>query len=218
MRSMLGSVAFDIEPPAGLEAQRAFIAGGSVTLTRPEMFPDAEIRYSRDATAPSLIYAGPIAISSTTDLTAQVVVDGRPGRSVRGHYVVAPPLTPVACEPPTYKYFENYRLVREGPLTTLIPEGVRKNWWSIRVTGTIEAKETGVYRFDLRSDDGSQLFIGGRMLIDNWGDHAPRTRSGEIALERGCHALRLDMYQHGGGYMLELNVSREGEMPRPVFR
>jgi hexosaminidase len=210
-------VAYDIEPPSGLEPQRAFIDAGTITLTRPEMFPDAEIRYSLDATAPSLVYAGPIAISATTDLTAQVVVDGRAGRSVHGHYVVAPPLQPVACEPPRYKYFENTTLVREGSLTTLIPADVREHWWSIRVTGTFEAKETGVYRFDLRSDDGSQLFIGGRMLIDNWGDHAPRTKSGEIALERGCHALRLDMYQHGGGYTLSLDVSHGAEKPRPVF-
>src|SRR5262249_47713579 len=153
-----------------------------VTLTRPEMFPDAEIRYSLDGGTPSLVYNRPIAFSRTTDFVAQLVVDGRPGRAARGHQVVAAAKAPIECMKPRYQYFESYQLVREGPLTMLIPDGVREHWWSLRVIGTFEAPETGVYRFDLRSDDGSQLFVAGQLLIDNWGDHAPRTRSAEIAL------------------------------------
>jgi hexosaminidase len=131
---------------------------------------------------------------------------------------VAPPRTPGECgATPAFAYSEDGKPIRSGPLKTLIPSGVRKNDWSLSVTGSFPAPVTGIYRFDLTSDDGSELFVGDARLIDNSGDHAPRLRSAEIALERGCHPLRIEMNQHGGGYALSLEVSRDGEKPHAVF-
>jgi hexosaminidase len=210
-RAQLVGVAYDIEAPHGLEPQRAFVDGGVLTLTRPDMFPDAEIRYSVDGGAPSLKYERPISVMKTTDFVAQLFVDGRSGHVARGRYVVEPARAPGGCRNARFRYFEDGKLVREGAVTTLVPAGVRAQNWSLSVSGSFTASATGIYRFDLTSDDGSQLFIGDALLIDNGGDHAPRLRSGEIALQKGCHPLRLEMTQHGGAYTLSLDVTRPGQ-------
>jgi hexosaminidase len=211
------AVAYDIEAPHGLDPQHAFIDAGTLTLTAPEMFSDAEIQYALDGGTPSQRYTGPISVTRTTDFTAQLVVGNRRGDIVRGRYVVAPPRPAGACAAPRFTYSEAGKRVRTGALTTLIPRGVRDFDWELAVTGTFKASADGVYRFDLKSDDGSRLFIGDELLIDNGGDHAPRLRSGEIALSAGCHPLKLDFTQHGGAYSLSLDVSRDSEPPLPVF-
>jgi hexosaminidase len=211
------TVAYDIEAPHGLDPQRAFIDAGTLTLIAPEIFADAEIQYALDGGAPSQRYTGPILVTRTADFTAQLVVGNRRGNVVRGRYVVAPPRPAGACAAPRFTYSEAGKRVRSGTLTTLIPRGVRDFDWELAVTGTFKAPADGVYRFDLKSDDGSRLFIDDELLIDNGGDHAPRLRSGEIALSAGCHPLKLDFTQHGGAYTLSLDVSRDSEPPHPVF-
>jgi beta-glucosidase len=52
------------------------------------------------------------------------------------------------------------------------PEGIEKeNGFSIIWEGQLRAPETGVYALALGSDDGSRLYINGKLVIDNWGWH-----------------------------------------------
>ena len=80
--------------------------------------------------------------------------------------------------------------------------------YALRYTGYVTVPTDGVYTFTTGSDDGSQLFIGSTLVVDNDGNHSLLERSGSIGLKAGTHALTVTYYQDGGGD--QLNVSYEG--------
>lgn len=85
--------------------------------------------------------------------------------------------------------------------------GIPKDDWSARFQTCLELDEETKVRFKLTSDDGSRLFIEGERVVDNWGDHGPRARSGTRTLEAGSHHLQIDYYEARHGAKLELEVA-----------
>lgn len=85
-------------------------------------------------------------------------------------------------------------LWRDAPAPGLPPDG-----WSCRYEGYLLIKEAGEYEFHITSDDGSRLYIDGKQVIDNWGNHGPQRRSGKLELRAGWHRLRIDHYDHQYG-------------------
>jgi outer membrane protein OmpA-like peptidoglycan-associated protein len=53
----------------------------------------------------------------------------------------------------------------------------------------------GYYDFHLTSDDGSRLWINGKLVIDNDGDHKMTLKSDTILLQKGIHEIKLWYYQ-----------------------
>jgi hypothetical protein len=91
----------------------------------------------------------------------------------------------------------------------------RFEWFAIDYTGRFWVKNPGVYRFHLLSDDGSRLWIDGRLVVDNDGIHAPRLMHGEIELSEGPHRIEVAYFQGPrAGVALVLSVSRPGESSR----
>ena len=62
----------------------------------------------------------------------------------------------------------------------------------------------GLYLFSLRSDEGSQLYIGDELVVDHDSVNTNRIASGEIALETGLHAFRLVYFEQSGEQSLTL--------------
>ncbi|SDG45472.1 beta-glucosidase [Lentzea fradiae] len=84
--------------------------------------------------------------------------------------------------------------------------GVNSDNWSARWVGTLTAPVTGTYDFALTSDDGSSLYIDGRHVIDNWGDHATQTRWASVPLEGGVpHQVVVDYSEAEGFANLSLD-------------
>ncbi len=67
-----------------------------------------------------------------------------------------------------------------------------------RWTGILRCPKDGTYTFATESDDGSQLFIDGKLVVDNSGLHAMREREGRVDLVAGDHDFRLDFIQGEG--------------------
>ena len=59
-------------------------------------------------------------------------------------------------------------------------------------------RRTATYTFFTKSDDGSQLFVDGKLVVDNGGLHAMRERQGQLKLTAGDHDLRVDFIQGEG--------------------
>ena len=78
-------------------------------------------------------------------------------------------------------------------------------WFDIRYTGAFYVAVPGQYRFRVVSDDGAILTIDGQRVVDNDGQHATQSRSGEITLEAGNHELVLEYFQ-GPRYHIALQV------------
>ncbi len=88
--------------------------------------------------------------------------------------------------------------------------------FGLRWKGLIEIESEGEHRFRLVSDDGSHLWIDGREVIDDGGEHAPVTREGGIELEPGLHTIEVTFYEHHGGQLFELSWAPPGEPLGPI--
>lgn len=77
--------------------------------------------------------------------------------------------------------------------------------YSIRWTGQFIPPATQTYHFAMGSDDGSRLYIDGKLVVDNWGQHGDEYQTGSIDLQAGRpYAIRIDYFQGGGDAAVHL--------------
>ena len=77
-----------------------------------------------------------------------------------------------------------------GTVATIDPSPRRRNeWFALQFNGYVSVPTDGLYTFFTHSDDGSQLYIGSTLVVENNGMHGARERSGSIGLKAGRHAL-----------------------------
>ncbi len=67
------------------------------------------------------------------------------------------------------------------------------------ITGVFNVAVNGTYTFELVSDDGSQLFIDGSLVVDNGGPHGPTSVSGDATLTAGLHCFEVQFFECCGG-------------------
>jgi len=92
----------------------------------------------------------------------------------------------------------------------------RVDWFVIEYNGRFWIQQAGDYDFSLSSDDGSKLYIDGKLVINNDGLHSVEERTGSATLKTGVHRIRVSYFQGpGDGVALILNVARPGEEWRP---
>jgi hypothetical protein len=83
--------------------------------------------------------------------------------------------------------------------------GLGADTFSVRWTGKVEPQVSGTYTFYTQSDDGVRLWVDGRLLVDNWTDHALAEDSGTISLLAGVgYDLRMEFYENGGDALARL--------------
>ena len=92
---------------------------------------------------------------------------------------------------------------------TLSPATQADNF-GFRYTGYISVPTDGQYTFSTASDDGSQLFIGSTLVVDNDGLHARAEQSGTIGLKAGKHAITVTYFEAAGGNTLEVSYQGPG--------
>ena len=71
----------------------------------------------------------------------------------------------------------------------------RFEWFAIAYDGKFWIENEGRYGFTVLSDDGSQLWVDEKMVVDNDGIHQPNQLEGSAILTRGVHAIRLAYFQ-----------------------
>ena len=69
----------------------------------------------------------------------------------------------------------------------------------------LQIEKGGSYTFYINSNDGSRLFIDGKLLIDNDEEHGARELSNTVELAPGMHSIRADYFQAGGGKVLTVS-------------
>ncbi len=68
-------------------------------------------------------------------------------------------------------------------------------YFAVDIAGVFQVPDSGIYRFRLKSDDGSQLFIDRQLVIDHDGVHGAISKRGEIELNAGRHGIRVWYFQ-----------------------
>lgn len=80
----------------------------------------------------------------------------------------------------------------------------RDNFFGFRFSGSIQIPTNGTYTFFVRSDDGAMLYIDGKLVVDNNGDHAPEEKRGNIPLPAGEHGIVTTYYNNGAGFEFDV--------------
>lgn len=107
--------------------------------------------------------------------------------------------------------FDSLLPVSTGSLDsiTLQPRS-RGDYYAFRFTTTIDAVTAGTYTFYTASDDGSQLFIDGQLVVNNDGLHAPLEMQGSVFLDAGRHQLVVTFFAKTGGDSLAVSWAGPG--------
>ncbi|MGM9735736.1 MAG: glycoside hydrolase family 3 C-terminal domain-containing protein [Candidatus Cryptobacteroides sp.] len=78
-------------------------------------------------------------------------------------------------------------------------EGMVSDGFSCRWEGVFTPDKDGIVRFILSGDDGYRLFVDGRNLGGDWGNHAISSRTIFLNVEAGkSYSLRFDFYDNAG--------------------
>jgi len=221
----------DVGEPPTIEADfNEFVDSLDVNIASQQKA--TEIHYTTDRSVPTIasrLVAGPVRLTENTLVRARTFRDGKPISEVSEKQFTR--VVPVAArqegeEKPglEYSYYEGEwdRLPDFASLAPVLTGTVsdfefsprrQEERFAFRYTGLVQVAHTGMYRFSVASDDGSRLWIGDRLIVDNDGLHAALEQSGSIPLQAGLHPITVAMFERTGGDMLE--VFWEGpDLPR----
>ncbi len=207
----------DVSNPPVIEADFSTVVS-SLQVRLVSDRDNVTIRYTLDGSDPSAespVADAPITVKESTTVAARCFRDGRPvsGTVSRRFMKVNPlPAQQISLPQPglQYLYYEgnwdklpNFRRLSPAKsgvshIFTLPPE-VRDEYFGVVLEGYIQVDETAVYAFYTDSDDGSQLFIDGHLVVDNDGLHGLHEQEGTIALAKGLHNIRVEYFEKTGG-------------------
>ena len=170
-------------------------------LTAIPFLPKPEWRESSYAAVRSLMFELPPALQSeplgATLLQSGIQVD---------YYHPSP--SNVALETLAARTPNDSGVVPE--IVMQVPQRKEQDAFALRFTGQLHLTTSGNYRFFLGSDDGSRLYLDGKLLIDNDGLHGMVEKQAAIDLSAGYHPLVVTYFDNGGGDGLSVNWSGPG--------
>ena len=223
-------IKYFIPAPTGLEANNAFLAGTPVTIHLENPLEYGRIVYTTDGTV-----AGNDAQEFNQELkiyedcmvrSAIVLPGGKMGLIRTSSIEFMEPSGPASIDEALlspgirYSYMEGSIItlddldgmdrIRHGimPTPRILPDRSEDNF-AIEFEGYIKIDSLDIYTIQLKSDDGSRLFIGDKRVVDNDGIHAPQLRKGQVALSPGFHPIRIQFFE--GNYGEELTVTLHGQ-------
>lgn len=80
-----------------------------------------------------------------------------------------------------------------------------KDNFSVRWSGQVQAKYSEEYTFYTQADDGTRLWVNGKLLIDDWTNHAVREKAGKITLQAGeKYDIKLEHFENKGKAVCKL--------------
>jgi cytochrome c len=89
--------------------------------------------------------------------------------------------------------------------------GDLKENFAIEASGYLFLEKDDNVLFQIGSDDGSRVYLDGKLLIDNDGLHGMDGKEAEVALRAGYHPIRIEYFQGGGGRGIQLKWARSGD-------
>lgn len=231
----------DVNNPPTISAEHEiFIDELKVSVASPR--EDITIHYTLDGSEPSVDSPrvdGPLSLTNSTEVTAKIFRDGqaisgyartrfskvRP-RKGEHHWKIAQGLN--------YGYYEGVwdklplfgklSEVEQGIVDDFDPSpALEKDNFGFLFEGLIKIAKEGIYTFYTGSDDGSQLFIGDDLVVDNDGLHGMSEESGTAALGKGLHPIRVTFFEKNGASDLKVSyrgpgVEKQTIPPERLFR
>ncbi|HTN77273.1 MAG TPA: PA14 domain-containing protein, partial [Pirellulaceae bacterium] len=88
-----------------------------------------------------------------------------------------------------------------------VPQRKEADGFALRFTGMVQVPKSGKYTFYIASDDGSRIYVDGKLLVDHDGLHGMNEKSAAVELTAGPHPLVVTYFDNGGGDGLEVTWS-----------
>ncbi len=177
----------------------------------------AEIRYTTDGSVPdksSMLYTKPFELTKSAVVTAKAFIGSQQESNPTTAYFRL--VKKNSKNGIRYSYFEgadwkflpvfeNLKPIKKGKVYEVRIGDInqRSNQFGIQFKASLKIMTAGEYRFYLNSDDGSKLYIDGKMVVDNDGGHGTIERNGDIVLNEGFHTITIDYHNQGGGAWLD---------------
>lgn len=202
--------------------------GGEYLLNESEVFPlnkptsNSKIYYTLDGSEPttsSSLYSEPFVFNKPTLLKAKTfLLNGKSSVTSTIQFSIIDTTENGLY----YKYYEGewdsipkfweLRPERKGKIYKLNLNEIKTSDdnFGIDFYGFIEIEEDGLYTFYLTSDDGSNLYLDNKMVVNNDGQHANQEASGKVELESGRYPFRVFYFEKRGGQNLTVEFEGPG--------
>lgn len=120
-----------------------------------------------------------------------------------------------------YRYFHgSYQSLDNISESDLVSEYIAPNFTldvrerdlyvALKFSGLIEIPRDGIYTFGTSSNDGSRLYVDDTLVVDNDGPHGLGLVTGIIPLKAGLHPIRVDYFNMGGTWGLDVTWKGPG--------
>lgn len=186
---------------------------------------DKEIYYTLDGSEPtsnSSLYKRPIKLENSALLKARIFVDGQAVSPISSKKFQK--VDPLPGKDVSVKSLKNGVLRQEynGDWDELpnfdklnvknkkiskkisFDNTIEKEYFGFTYEGYVKVEKNAVYKFGTVSDDGSKLFIDGKLVVDNDGLHSAEAAEGSIALAKGFHKIEVQYFDKTGGNYLKV--------------
>lgn len=97
-----------------------------------------------------------------------------------------------------------------------VPLKTKKDDYALQFSGVLNVPADGDWKLRLTSDDGSRLYLDGKLLIDNDGNHGMVEKTGEVQLSAGPHAFLVNYFNSQGGQGLRVEWEGPGVKRGPI--
>lgn len=202
---------------------------------------NVEIRYTLDGTTPtknSTLFETPFRLSETATLhVTEFSLNGKNSPVYKIDYIKQIPLKPALVkgenEGLKFEYYEfdkpidsTLDLLRMKPVKNgivqkfVFPFDNEKlpDYFGVIYKGFISVPSEGIYTFSVSSNDGTRLFIGDKLIVENDGWHGPYEKEGAIALQAGQHKIKLLYFQSGGRKSLEVFTKNSKDKKEEIIK
>ena len=223
-----------VPTPTGLNAKTVFTDKAVVSFD--SAFSGTTIRYTTDGAEPtenSSVYAGKFEVTATTVVKAASFDQyGQKSKTATGLFEKQDFRK---CEniqdPQRGLKYKSYKgrikaadlvssavLLKSGVMDTIGVTDINGDAdGGLLLEGYINIPSDGIYTFYVSSDDGSKLYIGDSMVVDNDGFHGGKDRTGNLifksgnaALGKGLQPVSIRYFDWGGGEMLKVFIEGPG--------
>ncbi len=123
--------------------------------------------------------------------------------------------------------YYNGMFLRGEPVVTRVDSAINFDWgkgapvagvppdrFSVRWQGKLIAPGSGRYRLGVYSNDGSKLYVNGKLFVNNWGNHHGLLKSAELELTAGDTLdLEVLFYELGNTATVRLEMEPVREEP-----
>jgi hypothetical protein len=203
-------------------------AGGLYVNEKPKVkietkLANGQIRYTTDGSDPlfsKLIYNEPFEVSKTTVVKAKTFDEkGNPSLASTAYFRLVKTgrgngVTATFYQGNDLRKLPDFTQLKKGKTWTnaefaMEREQINKllekgnDSFALQFEGFIQIDTDGKYQFYTQSDDGSKLFIDGKQIVDNDGNHGVQEKTGSVELKAGKHAIKVAYYNNGGGFWLD---------------